>query len=339
MKTRWLALAMLLLGLQGQANAVDNDPGTLDDISGRIRVGTTTRSEAGRTYQCDVMRDYYYPEGDPDTNLGWASEPYVTNCIEVGSSSTDPSGCNPGDQDCECMQHPDLCRGGGPDVPADDEDECVCDGDTPAHKIQPTAKKGECGNKPGCRAKIKCKDCKADRDKNNQKSRDSYRRCIGTRKGFARDNCRAGRWRAGDPRTPVEDMRDGGRWETPRGAPVRDNLCHVEWDTDERGHRVRNTICRPSRDFEACVQTWMDDYPGHETASNGGIWGTGITGVGVGPVNIDFGGTTVTTNMEREDGYTTQCAKAQEDFRNKVTLPTFDKCAEQATKDEGRTCQ
>jgi len=96
---RRLAAVLAVLGVcavPAVAFAVDDLPlGRIPDTS-VWQTGTTTEMQQGRTMQCDVMRDYYY-DHDSGEFLGWASDPYVANCVEV---STPGGNCKPGVLPC-----------------------------------------------------------------------------------------------------------------------------------------------------------------------------------------------------------------------------------------------
>jgi hypothetical protein len=97
---RRLAAVLAVLGVcavPAVAFAVDNNPPwDHPDASWSTRIiGHEQHSEFGRTMQCDVYQDYYYND-ETGEFLGWASEPYETNCIEVST----PGNCKPGVLPC-----------------------------------------------------------------------------------------------------------------------------------------------------------------------------------------------------------------------------------------------
>jgi hypothetical protein len=216
-------------------------------------------------------------------------------------------------------------------------EECICD----AEKAGTVKPKGECTKDPKCHVKQTCFNCNKDRNNDRSALVTKRNNCETNYRRISEDKCRQNRWRAGDPRPSLGSSM--GRWLTPVGAPLRPYDCHMEGDDEgppEPGHhRVRHTVCVRNTDFDACEQTWMDTYPGHSTVTDGGFWGSEIKSVGVdGVFNVSFGGTTTTINVGTKEGYSDMCEAGQSNAE-KALIDKFDKCADQAKKDEGPQCR
>lgn len=106
-----VAAVALMASAEGTSRALDDGTGLPPIHPRSIRwLGSETTVAFQKTYICDEMRDYYY-NAETGEFIGWAGDPYLANCVEVGSN--DPSDqCDPGDHACICQTDPSAsgCR-------------------------------------------------------------------------------------------------------------------------------------------------------------------------------------------------------------------------------------
>lgn len=109
MKLAMMGAVVAVAVLASDASGAKNTEGT--DMTGRA---THRETQIQGAVQCDVMRDYYY-NVDTGEWISWAGDAYVTNCVPIGGSGTNPTGCMPGDFVCLCERNPShpFCQGGG----------------------------------------------------------------------------------------------------------------------------------------------------------------------------------------------------------------------------------
>lgn len=359
--------------LQGRAAlALDNDVLQAERLDARhhnegpkIHIDAVSQ----KAMQCDRMQDYeyYIDEDGNEVVIGNIGDPYLTNCVEIGGSSGGDGQCEGQDPSCLCHLHPATCGGDEP-PPPEDGPQCVCDAPTPGPTMPGGGANATAGDtaaaptdddlfavKPAdpckaqgatCHTKQTCADCNSKKDKDVRKLTVDKGNCQNIYRQIAGEECKQNNWRSGDPRPRFGNPDDNDiadDWTSVRGSPLTPQNCHVHY-TDAPGphgteRHIRHIVCVPNPDFAKCQDSWMETYPGHQTSTNGGFWGTQITSISIGgKVSVSFGGTTTEVTLPPEAGYKAACEAASTNAQSKI-VADFATCADKATHDEGHQCK
>lgn len=324
MKRHLACVLALVVGMPLIARAAINNPG--NSPIAHVYFEPETHVVGTSLVQCDVMRDYYY-NVDTGEFLGWAGEPYVTNCQTIGSTTDSPP-CAPFDFTCQCGE-----------------------GEESSSNPNCAPNPGPCGELTGFAALVagcpqpqppkppkKCAQCLSEQNKKLSASAQMQSQCVSTWASVISDNqCRNGMIRRHGQTGAVYD------------APTKKSIAL--WGVSHCTPTPTGDVCAMNPYYQMCYEGWMNGYYFEQTVQKGDVAtgsgtinatipvpnGTGgITPIPVGSVTGTYTTTQPdqTTTLQEGQGLVSECQK-DADERNLKIKAEFKKCAASAPDHQG----